>query len=366
MTDSFESITIRKGGYSTESCDTRLEDRLLRIVSELKVDSVVFETHVLNDYAFARFMRNSKLRLLTVGSINHNQSSQLRHLTNLESLTLNSILTADIDFSPFKHLRQVRSVSIMSLNSSFPSTNAITSIQSLIAPSSGLIIQRNQDLEFHLRNTTKRITSLTFFNIIEPLRERTQSLTLLTKSLDSLKHITIIMSMRNTVGFNSFFQDTKVLESISVHSAYPTQFLEYAHDIQYFEFTCESVESQYDENFVSFIENQTKLEFLTFNVEKKVYLGAFFLSYIRKIIKAILVQKSVKHVNLNVHILVSSKIVFLESFHECLLELEGHDLMLNGIPLQNVLRDIRLIDDGTPHNDEAIISLCARDFKTLY
>ena len=303
--------------------------------------------------AFRQFTLNSTLRFLTIFDMNQDQASQLQNLRNLESLTLIAFQEDFFDFSTLTHLRHIEIIdSRINFPSIFAGVNNITSIH---CTSSSI-------LESCLRNTTKQITSLTFFNKwVTYTRERFRSLNLFTKFISSLKHVKIFLELDTHEDFNQFLKDTSVLESITVHkkdSLNSLKFMKYAHGIKYFEIVDHLI-TRVDLNLIRFIKGQTNLQSFTFitsyfhlNEDENV-----ILKYLNKIVDAILVKKTVQRFNFNANVEITLKIQFTQSFYKCLLKLENLDLYFNGVPIKNVLRDLRVNDDSVFHFDEDVLTL---------
>ena len=363
--DHLESITI--SFHTSNSFNPEHELRLFRILSSLNVDSVAFNRNVVvSTNAFSQFTQNSTLRFLTIFGMNHNQVSYLQNLRNLESLTLNGFQENFIDFSSLPHLRHISMESnYMYVDEIFSGTNSITSIHSAHF--------RNQNLELSLGNTTKQITSLTFSNGLRMKRqERILSYNLFTKFISSLKHTTIVLELDMNEVFDRFLKDSTLLESIIVHRKFPSNslgFLDYAHGIKYFEFHDYFLTENVNPNLIQFIERQTNLQSFTFMTS---YLHSedqnIYLQYLDKIVDAILVRKTVKELNLNVKIEITSKIEFTQSFYECLSKLENLDLTLNGVPIKKVLRDLRVFDDSVFYffGQALTLKLNAREKPSIY
>ena len=66
-----------------------------------------------------------------------------------------------------------------------------------------------KNIELHLGNTTKKITSLSFHSV-KVMNERALSFNLLRKFVGCLKHITIHMN-EDYDGFDQFFKETRIL-----------------------------------------------------------------------------------------------------------------------------------------------------------
>ena len=282
-------------------------------------------------------------------------------MRNLESLTLLNRIheNTQIDFSSLTRLRHIRTNNyVMNVVSIFAGMNNITSIES---------IYRNPNLELNLQNTTKEISSLTFYNKEEMNdHQRMLSSNLLTKFIGSLKHITILKNVDYN-GFDQFFKDTRVLESITVHDSISMEFLKNAHDIKYFELEYDLISNYVDKNLIQFIQRQTNLQFVSITLLGYLKTSVFA-TYLNRIVDAILVLKTVKQLNLLVDVQVQSKIKFTQSFYKSLVKLGNLDLTLNGIPIKNVLRDIRKINDCFFRlwNKSFLINLRATEAPRVY
>lgn len=140
--------------------------------------------------------------------MNRNQVPQLQNLRNLESLKLIASEVNSSDISLLPHLRHISTRNNhMNFDAIFSGINSITSIHSI------LFLPRNHNLALNFRNTTKQITSLTFFNfLVEDIHE----ISLFTKFISSLKHVTIVLELDVHEDFNRFLMDSTVLESIKI------------------------------------------------------------------------------------------------------------------------------------------------------
>ena len=117
-------------------------------------------------------------------------------------------------------------------------------------------------------------------------------------------------------------------------------FLKYAHDQERFLHLC-------DENFFQFIRQQINLQFLSIKVlDQRLLHDSLFLEFLDRVVDAILVRETVKHLNLIVNIEAESRDGLNVLFYNCLIRLNNLPLILNGIPIDNVLGDLRVTDDS--------------------
>lgn len=252
----------------------------------------------------------------------------------------------------------------MQVESLFAGINNITSIHATL--------RIKNELELRLRNTTKRITSLTFYNKKEiSAKERTLSFNLLTNFIATLKHITIHMKVDYN-GFDRFFKNTKQLESITVRTAIPIKILKYAQGIKHFKLYNDAQLPHIDRNVIQFIKQQNKLQSLSIIISPLRRIDAsMFLAYLDRIIDAILVRRTVTQLILIVEVEVKLKDEFSQSFYKSLVKLENLDLNLNGIPIRNVLRDLSVIDDSmfqlvSSDSRNFVLKLTARSLTNIY
>lgn len=121
-----------------------------------------------------------------------------------------------------------------------------------------------------------------------------------------------------------FLKNTRVLQSITGQTLDSMKYFKHAHNIKYFEYYDRAFPLRIDENFISFIERQTTLQFLSVYLMKINYIAdESFLTYLNQIVEAILVRKTVKHLTLNVDIQVIQKYEFTASFYNALSKLEN-------------------------------------------
>lgn len=165
-----------------------------------------------------------------------------------------------------------------------------------------------------------------------------------------------------------FLDNTRVLESITVHDYQFGQsmaFLNHAHDIKYFELKNHVLSPQFDDLF-QFLGQQKNLQFLSIIQSNQEPHFTVFLEFLDKMIDAILVRKTVKHINLIVNINVESKASFKVMFYNIFYKLCNLPLTLNGISIENVLRDLKKIDDIVFGAEGNAIKLEADKFLTDY
>ena len=366
-TEHLESITIKSEIHNftigtTTELRVKYEALFFKIVSNLNVSSIVFETRTYDDDAFSRFARLSSLRSLKLKELSRKQAPQLQYLRNLESITL---LNSNplIDFALLKHLRHVDILfDASNLASIFDGQNGIQSINA---------DQMDQNLERRLKSTSKKITSLT----IDSEEDKPLSFQLLNKFKPTLKHLTIIIRDSGSK-LKPFLTENKVLESIKVYaSSQPMEFLNHTKGLKHFAFCCDFTGTS-DQFLIHFIKREKQLEslsislFLSSRNLRVENMSTLFLTYLDQMSDAILVQKSVKEVILNLnHIRIRNKHEFSTSFYKTLSKLGGLDLTFNGVPIKNVLRDLRVIDDDVfeeETGDVFKLKIIAREMPLRY
>ena len=103
---------------------------------------------------------------------------------------------------------------------------------------------------------------------------------------------------------------------------------------------------------IKFIKQEKQLESLSINLliltpyELKTE-GFSILIYLNQIFSAIIEQKTVKELIINIsEFRVTDKKNFSSHLYKILLRLGGLDLLLNGVSIKNVIRDLKVIDDS--------------------
>ena len=146
-------------------------------------------------------------------------------------------------------------------------------------------------------------------------------------------------------------------------------FLKHAHGIKKFE-CFGDFSSDFDENVLQFIKQQTKLQFLFIGGMSEPLKDSIFIAHLNGIVDAILVSKTIKRLNLSVEIKVLKKSEFSRLFYKCLFKLKYLPLILNGIPIVNVLRDLGEMDDDIfikqTISEDLMVSLVADEFPNTY
>ena len=130
------------------------------------------------------------------------------------------------------------------------------------------------------------------------------------------------------------------------------------HTTKYFKLETRIIPHHFDDYFFQFIRKQSKLQFLSINaLFCKTMQESLFLDFLDKTVDAILVRRTLEHINLMVNIKIVSKVRFNVMFYNILFKMSNLPLTLNGIPIKNILHDLMEMDDIVFDEEDNVIEL---------